>query len=300
MDVGYSNTTVAVLKAGKAGLEKTKSTEEGEEGPSGDVEMKAAEDSSPSKSKTGVVVEAEIVAVKSVSVGVVDFINSLTEAGLAFAKNKHNEVVSMKSKKGFKLKTAMQKSLKELSMLPEADVVLECWPTEDIDFKMNLQRNDLESKMEGPLGLIEACVKSVCDEAKSRQLEGASFDYVEIVGGGVRIPCVAERICKGIECAPETLGRGLDGSSAVASGACLRATGTKFFESRFQDNSSIMCAGEKKIVDFAQVEVDAAKVSTESQMQQIEDLETARLAALNKFESYLYEAKNWVKKKRPK
>ena len=56
------------------------------------------------------------------------------------------EDIKIDSKKGWKLKQAMQKALKELSMLPDTSVGLECWLTDDSkDFVMDLKRVDLEA-----------------------------------------------------------------------------------------------------------------------------------------------------------
>ncbi len=159
----------------------------------------------------------------------------MSEFGIAYAKSKYGHEVSLSSKKGYKLKVAMAKALKELSMLPDAKVALECWLDEDTDFVMELKRNDLENALSnegGVLSQLESCIQKTLKEfaGKSGDPESTGFcDSVEIVGGGVRIPCVAQLIAKVSGISPydkdgkedggvDKLCRGLDGSSAVATG----------------------------------------------------------------------------------
>merc|ERR1712039_905429 len=116
-------------------------------------------------------------------------------------------------KKGYKLKVAMTRALKELSMLPDASVALECWLDDDVDFLMDLKRADLEAASEPLLVQIDQILSSVV----AKTTETATIDNYEIVGGGVRIPCVQARITKACNISEEDsaagkLGKGLDGS----------------------------------------------------------------------------------------
>lgn len=243
-------------------------------------------------------------------IGVHNFVQQLTSFGLAHAKNKYNEEVPTTSRKAFKLQQAMTKALKELSMLPSASVHLECWLQDDAeDFSLELRRADLEESLAAELAEIEAAVKQGVEAAQASaklarndpqdQVEknpNNNFS-VEIVGGGVRIPCVADRISRAVNAGSAseedaqktpppvvTLGRGLDGSSAVATGACLFAAGKTFgLESVLGQQPAQELGVPAGFLEEL--------VAVEERMEGVEAREVARLGAVNRLEAFLFEGK---------
>ncbi|CAD7968307.1 unnamed protein product [Amoebophrya sp. A25] len=294
VDVGYAHTTATLVKVGLLAQEEKKDEAmpmEVDESSASPKKSASTSEETPAAPKLSV----SVVKKSTVMVGVHDFIKQLAQFGVDHAQKKYSQSIKLNSKKGFKLKTAMQKALKELSMLPEASVHLECFLEDEEDFKLDLRRSDLEEALATQLEQVRSCVaetlqvmETVKIAEESSSASSSSF-VVEIVGGGVRIPCVAAKIEEAAKAAPcsagdaTLLGRGLDGSSAVATGACLRAGGKCF---QLESEAATLLSGD------ASSEGGLKRVlATESKMEQIEQKEEERLQALNQLESYIFEAR---------
>jgi cell division ATPase FtsA len=195
-------------------------------------------------------------------------------------EKKHDRAVTPTSKPGLRLRTALAKALKELSMLPQTDLNLECFfPADDIDVKLDLTRAILEDRIKPQLQELTALVSSVLKKAEK---EWADIAVVEAVGGGARIPCVAETLRSVL---PEGLGlgAGLDGSSCIATGACY--------------GLAVRLRGGSSVAKVARTEEDGPSVELERWIQEVDGEETARLAKMNELESYLYQVRDWTQGK---
>ena len=112
-------------------------------------------------------------------------------------------------------------ALKQLSMLPDAEMGLEAYLPEgpagpEIDVSLPLTRQGFEQAASEPL----ARLKEVLSEAMGHRPEA-----FELLGGGSRIPAVQARVKEAAGELP--LRFGLDGASCVATGAAAWAAGRR-------------------------------------------------------------------------
>eukprot|EP00397_Hematodinium_sp_SG-2012_P006722 GEMP01006758.1.p1 GENE.GEMP01006758.1~~GEMP01006758.1.p1 ORF type:complete len:668 (-),score=178.07 GEMP01006758.1:1628-3631(-) len=212
--------------------------------------------------------DVEIERRETIKVGVNNLIDALAKLIIARVQEKHKQEVSMRSRKGFRLRQACQKALKQLSMLPVAEFHLECWLDDDVDFTMELTRDQLSEAAETELHQIQELIT---------RIKGEDEVKVEIVGGGARAFVVQEIIANVTGVAIDNLGKGLDGSSAVASGACCCA----------EKNYSTFTSKEPEELELEQ------KLNNLKKIQEVDQKEVARLRAMNALEAYMYEAKDW-------
>ena len=201
----------------------------------------------------------------SVNVGVIDIIDALS------AHVTKKVVVDPKSKKFARLRQASQKALTQLSMLPDGNVELANFFGDGDDLCAAVTRDALEAACLEISSRIKETVSSLVGDRK--------IDGVEVIGGGSRIPFIQKIISEATGFA--NLGRGLDGSSAVAVGAALVAAGKKIFPSITVDAS------------LRSKSIEALK-SQELIIRNVHENETRRLAVRNELEGYLYQVKDWL------
>jgi cell division ATPase FtsA len=204
------------------------------------------------------------------------------------------EPVERQSKKGARLMTALQKSLKELSMLPDTKLAIECFYSDEGDLVKDLTRAQLEEIARPQFEQIVELVKKVIADA------GVAIEDVhsiELVGGGIRIPKVQQVLSDLFpqaepeeEEAPGGLSKrlrfGLDGASAMATGTALYAAGKRALVSKWTlaDQKSSL-PDEKGLTECKELEAWMTKTNGE---------EVMRLAKCNEFESYIYEVRSWL------
>lgn len=190
--------------------------------------------------------------------------------------------------------TALQKSLKELSMLPDTKLAIECFYSDEGDFVKDLTRAQLEEVARPQFDqIVELANKAAADAGISL----TDVHTIELVGGGIRIPRIQQLLSELFpqadaeeEAAPGGLSKrlrfGLDGASGLATGTALYAAGKRALVSKWSligQASSI--ADEASLKECRDLEVWMTKTNSE---------EVARLAKCNEFESYIYEVRSWL------
>ena len=200
------------------------------------------------------------------SVGVVSLIKVLE-------KMTGTDSCSLGTRAAQRLKNACQKTLKELSMLSDANIDVECFTPEGSDLHLHVTREKLASGAKSKLSRITDCVRSCIEE-------GVQVHRVEIIGGGSRVPCVQDAILQALPM-PVPLGRGLDGSSSVAVGAALHAAGLR----------EVQCPSPLITPDVS-VEEHLALIAESAR--QVEKAELSRLDKRNCIEGLMYKVRGWV------
>lgn len=214
------------------------------------------------------------------------------------ANSKHKEPAAPASKKGTRLMTAVQKSLKDLSMLPDTQLVLECFGSDESDLKVDFSRALMDELAKAQFEELAGLVKKCLEEAG---LKAEEVHSVELVGGGIRIPKVQHMLSemfpdpegtvavddgKGeVKSGPPLSKRlrfGLDGSSAVATGAALCAAGKPALPSKWslaEQGSSLSSEQLKECLEL------------ETWMAETHSKEVLRLEKGNELEGFLYEVR---------
>eukprot|EP00746_Dinoflagellata_sp_MGD_P163256 gnl/MRDRNA2_/MRDRNA2_91200_c0_seq1.p1 gnl/MRDRNA2_/MRDRNA2_91200_c0~~gnl/MRDRNA2_/MRDRNA2_91200_c0_seq1.p1 ORF type:complete len:794 (-),score=206.69 gnl/MRDRNA2_/MRDRNA2_91200_c0_seq1:22-2301(-) len=214
------------------------------------------------------------------------------------ANSKHKEPAAPASKKGVRLMTALQKSLKDLSMLPDTQLVLECFGSDESDLKVDFSRSLMAELAKAQFEALDGLIKKSLEDAG---LKSDDVHSVELVGGGIRIPKVQHMISEmfpspeGTDAPEETKGEvksgpplskrirfGLDGSSAVATGAALCAAGKPALVSKWnlaEQKSSLSSEELKECVEF------------ETWMSGTHNTEVMRLEKGNELEGFIYEVR---------
>mmetsp|Transcript_57229 Transcript_57229/g.125384 ORF Transcript_57229/g.125384 Transcript_57229/m.125384 type:complete len:740 (+) Transcript_57229:39-2258(+) len=209
--------------------------------------------------------------------GVFAILKHLFDQACKQIKAKHGADVPLASKRGYRLITALTKALKELSMLNDASVVLECFLPDDVDISLNFTRASLEESIAEILGELRTTLKEALTAAGSLELHS-----VEIVGGGCRIPCVQS--CISQETGVATLRTGLDGSSCIGTGSAVWAAGKRPLPA--VDLDAI-----PTVVDDEQL---AKCREQEAYIAGIHDKEVGRLMKRNELEARIYEIRGWL------
>lgn len=204
------------------------------------------------------------------------------------------EPVELRSKKGARLTTALHKSLKELSMLPDTRLAVECFFSDEGDYVKDLTRS-LLLEVAGPQlqAVADLAKKTIADAGVSEN----EVDSVELIGGGKSIPAVQQmlsdffpEINADAEAAPGALSKrlrfGLDAASAMATGTTLYAGGKRNLKSKFNlaEHRSAL-ADEATLTECRELEVWMAKTDKE---------EVQRLEKANELESFIYEVRGWL------
>jgi len=213
------------------------------------------------------------------------------------ANSKAKEPAKLASKKGNRLMTALQKSLKDLSMLPDTQLVLECFGSDESDLKVDFSRALMEQLASQQFEELEGLVKKAIEDAG---LKAEEIHSAELVGGGIRIPKVQQMLSdmfpdpdgaqqpeEGKSGPPlsKRLRFGLDGSSAVATGAALSATGKQALTSKWSlaEQKSSLSADELKEC-----------LELEQWMAETNRKEVMRLEKGNELEGFIYEVRGWL------
>jgi len=155
-------------------------------------------------------------AVCSAPCGVSSFLDAMMAHSCGVIEQKHSRKIKPESKQATRLRTAMQKALKDLSVGPDAQVNLECFfPEDDIDVAICITRAQLQEFIADDVKGIGALISAAMEKA------GKGWDEVtnvEVIGGGSRVVAVQEALRAQV---PEhlVLGAGLDSSSCVAVGS---------------------------------------------------------------------------------
>lgn len=213
------------------------------------------------------------------------------------------EPVALSSKRGARLMVALQKGLKDLSMLPDTTVALECFFPDEGDLKVDLSRAMFEELAQPLLQELAA----TAGEALSKASVGADAVHsVELIGGGMRIPRVQQMLselfpskdsdqpaaeeagaaAKGTPSLSSRLRFGLDGASALATGAAHYSAGRRAVKVPWDLSAQKSAlAGDAELAECRELEAWMAKTNSE---------EVQRLEKQNELESYLYEVRSWL------
>mmetsp|Transcript_14462 Transcript_14462/g.31946 ORF Transcript_14462/g.31946 Transcript_14462/m.31946 type:complete len:644 (+) Transcript_14462:51-1982(+) len=209
---------------------------------------------------------------------------------------KGGEPVALASKRGARLMTALQKSMKELSMLKDTTLALECFFPDESDLKVDFSRALFEDVIKPDMDALVALVNKALDQAG---IKAEDVHSVELVGGGMRIPKVQQLLSEmfpspaeetaeaenGGKVLSKRLRFSLDGASAVANGAAHYAAGRRGLESKWK------LAEQTSSLDEAAV----SKCREEEEwMVQTNATEEARLAKSNELESYIFEVRSML------
>jgi len=211
-------------------------------------------------------------------------------------EGKGGEPISMSSKRGARLMTALLKAIKELSMLPDTTVALECFYSDEGDLKVDISRAQFEDVVQPQLQELAQLVHKALSDAGVTAEEVHS---AELVGGGMRIPRVQALLSQQfpdlvpVEAEAENGGKAmskrlrfsLDGASAVASGAAHFAAGRRAVAAKWD------FAAQKSSLDEAGL---AACRELEAWMSKTNGEEVRRLEKCNELESFVYEARSWL------
>eukprot|EP00929_Paragymnodinium_shiwhaense_P023092 TRINITY_DN14543_c0_g1_i1.p1 TRINITY_DN14543_c0_g1~~TRINITY_DN14543_c0_g1_i1.p1 ORF type:complete len:796 (+),score=314.25 TRINITY_DN14543_c0_g1_i1:83-2389(+) len=268
VDVGYSQSTVTVAALSPAA--------EGAESQDLAVEVLAS--------------------VQSMNIGTQAFCAALA----SHVNTKAKEPVALNSKRGARLMVALQKGLKELSMLPDTTVALECFYADESDLKVDLTRACLEDMVQVQLQeLKDLMAKALTDSGVTAD----DVHSVELIGGGMRIPKVQQLISEAFPKAAEDddspaaetmasknlsakLRFSLDGASAIATGATHYAAGRRAVAKAWKiAEQASAIASEADLAAAREQEAWMAKVNQE---------ELHRLEKQNELESFIYEVKGWL------
>eukprot|EP00922_Rhytidocystis_sp_ex-Travisia-forbesii_P001577 GHVS01002189.1.p1 GENE.GHVS01002189.1~~GHVS01002189.1.p1 ORF type:complete len:807 (+),score=108.83 GHVS01002189.1:223-2421(+) len=233
--------------------------------------------------------------------GSVDFETSVRDHVKSIIMKQHPTFlanVEPSSKIMYRLGQACEKLTRDLSALPDSTIDIEAF-AEDEDLHVKLSREALEqvcsSYKERLVGLIKNCIADV--SSKDPAWKGVAG--IDIVGGATRIPWVQQTILKVFgpllltngepsggpvekEKAVDNgsggpLRRSMDGSSAVAGGAALWASGIRSRKGVWSAALSV----ERTEPAIAELKV------LEKEMACIEILENQRLSMRNNFEAYI-------------
>jgi len=212
--------------------------------------------------------EVEIKSRETVKVGTKYLIDIIAKKCIQRAKDKYNQEVTLKSKKGYRLKTACEKALKQLSMGPVADISLEYWLDDDVDFHMEITPEQVAAAAAEGLEQIKNLITKIKGEEE--------IVKVEVVGGGGRSAIVQDVICQASGITMDDLCRGMDGSSGVAVGAVACAIKEHFTVTPTES--------EEKIDEMTE---------RICKIKEVDRRECARLEARNNLEGYIYECRGW-------
>eukprot|EP00931_Biecheleriopsis_adriatica_P004702 TRINITY_DN106332_c0_g1_i1.p1 TRINITY_DN106332_c0_g1~~TRINITY_DN106332_c0_g1_i1.p1 ORF type:complete len:781 (-),score=190.74 TRINITY_DN106332_c0_g1_i1:58-2313(-) len=242
----------------------------------------------PEEDQTGPVVKM-LASASDGDLGVHSLLCVLWDHLSEIVKQKHNDEVKFCSKKGVRALTALQKGLKELSMLPDTSVILEAFLSDEGDVKLDLSRDLLETLAKSVFDRLGALAdKALADAGVAR----ADVHSVELVGGGGRIPKVQKLLSDLFPDDSEgeakaklssRLRFGLDGSSAVAVGATLYAAGRRAVSGEIEWPQQITATQDLETYR-----------SLEEWMASTNDGELKKLAKGNDLEAYVYEVRSWL------
>lgn len=219
-------------------------------------------------------------AVCSAPCGVSSFLDAMMAHSCGVIEQKHSRKIKPESKQATRLRTAMQKALKDLSVGPDAQVNLECFfPEDDIDVAICITRAQLQEFIADDVKGIGALISAAMEKA------GKGWDEVtnvEVIGGGSRVVAVQEALRAQV---PEhlVLGAGLDSSSCVA-------VGSAYF-------SAASVGRPASVRATAPVEGQPAELGvgeTDAWLKQVHGQEVKRLQCENEFEAYIYKVKGWL------
>ncbi|CAE7893442.1 SSE1, partial [Symbiodinium necroappetens] len=212
--------------------------------------------------------------------GVQSLMSALLQEAISRIEKKHNCKVKLGTKAGVRLANEAIHALKQLSMLPDAEMGLEAFMPEgpegpEIDVSVPLTRAAFEA--------AAASVLTRLKEVLAAAAATSSLEAVELVGGGGRIPAVQKLVKDAVgESVP--LRFGLDGASCVATGAAAWAAGRRPVAAM----DAPMGVGGLDADELARVRAHEAEIEA------INSEEVRRLEKRNTLESYVYQVRDWM------
>lgn len=203
------------------------------------------------------------------------------------------EPVDLRSKRGQRLMTALHKSLKELSMLPDSKLAIECFFTDESDIVKDLTRSMLEEVARPQLSELDELAKKALADAG---VAGVDVHSIELIGGGKSIPRVQQMLSDlfpeaepDADVAPGALSKrlrfGLDAASGMAIGTTLSAAGKRPIADKWDLSAQKSALSEDELKECVKLEAEISSTS---------DKEVARLEKGNSLESFIYEVKSWL------
>jgi tetratricopeptide (TPR) repeat protein len=219
-------------------------------------------------------------AVCSAPCGVRTFLDAMMTHCCGVIEQKHKRKVGPESKQATRLRTALQKALKDLSVGPDAQINLECFfPDDDIDISITITREQLQELIAADVQTIGSLLSAALEKAGK---DWGAITNVEVIGGGSRVVAVQEALRSQI---PEhmVLGAGLDSSSCVAVGATY-----------FNAASSARPANVKATSTESKEPAELGVGELDTWLKQVHGEEVKRLQCENEFEAYIYKVKGWL------
>eukprot|EP00439_Symbiodinium_sp_Y106_P077406 s316_g16.t1 len=214
------------------------------------------------------------------ALGVQSLMSALLKEAISRIEKKHNCKVKLGTKAGVRLANEAIHALKQLSMLPDAEMGLEAFMPEgpegpEIDVSVPLTRAAFEA--------AAASVLTRLKEVLAAAAATSSLEAVELVGGGGRIPAVQKLVKDAVgESVP--LRFGLDGASCVATGAAAWAAGRRPLSAM----DAPMGVGGLDADELARVRAHEAEIEA------VNSEEVRRLEKRNTLESYVYQVRDWM------
>lgn len=260
VDMGLSHGTVSVVRFSRP--------------PAGSLEEEGAAEAEPT---------AEFLYRRSEeAMGVQALVEALLGVAKSHIEQKHKCTVQLRSRSGLRLANEAVHCLKQLSMLPDAELGLEAFQPEgpegpEVDVSVPFKRETFETAAATTLQLL----KEVLAEALAAAPEGA-VEGIELVGGGSRVPAVQALVRQAAGEAP--LRFGLDGASCVATGAAAWAAGRRVVAALPVPEAP---------VGLGQDELAAIR-ETEERVEAVHSEEVRRLEKRNALESYVYQVRGWL------
>jgi len=259
-DVGFSQTTVSIAKFTPAaeGAEKQE-------------------------------LSVEAISCQSAPVGVQNFVGALAAHLIKDMK----EPVDLRSKRGARLVTALNKGVKELSGIPETKVAIECFYSDEGDWVADISRTLLNEVVADQLqSVVDLGNKALADAG----ITAADVHSLELVGGGKSIPKVQQILSEqfpqtdaAADAIPGALSSrlrfGLDGASAMGTGTALYAAGKRALKTKFDLANTKSSLDEAALTECRELESWMFKVNKE---------EVARLEMSNTLEGYIYKIRDWL------
>mmetsp|Transcript_1198 Transcript_1198/g.3063 ORF Transcript_1198/g.3063 Transcript_1198/m.3063 type:complete len:739 (+) Transcript_1198:65-2281(+) len=214
------------------------------------------------------------------ALGVQSMMSALLKEAISRIEQKHKCKVHLRTKAGVRLANEAVHALKQLSMLPDAEMGLEAFMPEgpdgpEIDISVPLTRTVFETAASEVLGRLK--------EVLAAAAAAGSMEGVELVGGGGRIPSVQKLVREAVgEAVP--LRTGLDGASCVATGAAAWAAGRRVLPSL----DATMGVGGLSEEELTKVREHEARIEA------VHSEEVQRLEKRNALESYVYQVRDWM------
>jgi len=249
--------------------------------------------------------QIEVLAEKAAPLGAGLLDICITNDAVRYVKEKKGMDISGNPKALARIEKEARKTKEMLSMLESATLTVESL-TDEIDLSMPVKREDLNAHA---VGLVEQLLQ-LCQQAMEAAGPDCSLDAiqrVEILGGGIRVPCLQERL-KGFW--GKSLSTTMDSNLSLAQGAAIcgvlqapTSETTRILDSlvskadevrRIMDTLHHVEVVPAPALSGTQMDAEALGqcLQAEAELQARDDRFLARDKAKNTIEAYVYGTRN--------